>query len=250
MKSQTAPQSIQEKAYLFLRSKIVSGELAPGSALSEASIARQLGNSRGPLREAIRRLTVEGLLRPAPTGGSVVVEFSRRDISELYELREALEVYAAGKAAEHELRAQDAELMDRLVREVLVMRDDLRTSAEPHLKADGMQRFIKVDLQFHTLLVRAASNSRILKAVADTRVLLNIFGISRKGHDASQLTQIHSYHRDILTAIVARNPADAMRLLGEHIRLSKEERLKEFDEREREAALGHPPIDLYNVDVT
>src|SRR3954463_13681390 len=103
MHKTTAAQSIQEKAYNLLRNRILSGDLAPGSALSEASIARQLGNSRGPLREAVRRLTAEGFLRQAPNGGSVVVEFSRRDVAELYELREALEVYAAGKAAEHKL---------------------------------------------------------------------------------------------------------------------------------------------------
>ena len=68
-----------------------------GAALSEVSIARELGNSRGPLREAIRRLTAEGLLRRSPTGGSLVMNFSRREIAEVYELREALEVYAAGK---------------------------------------------------------------------------------------------------------------------------------------------------------
>jgi DNA-binding GntR family transcriptional regulator len=90
MKKNKAAQTIQEKAYSYLRKKILSGELAPGEALSEVSIARELGNSRGPLREAVRRLRAEGLLRQAPTGGSMVVEFSRREVAELYELREAL----------------------------------------------------------------------------------------------------------------------------------------------------------------
>src|SRR5262245_56378425 len=61
MKKSKPTQTIQEKAYLYLRGKILSGELAPGVGLSEASIARELGNSRGPLREAVRRLTAEGL---------------------------------------------------------------------------------------------------------------------------------------------------------------------------------------------
>src|SRR5205823_2770820 len=115
--------SLQEKAYLYLRGKILSGELGPGSAVSEVSIARELGNSRGPLREAIRRLTAEGFLQPAPAGGSVVVNFSRRDVAELYELREALEVYAVGKAAEHGLRSSELDAMQRLVNDVLLLRD-------------------------------------------------------------------------------------------------------------------------------
>ena len=239
MKKAKTPQSIQEKAYSYLRGKILSGELAPGVVLSEVSIARELGNSRGPLREAVRRLRAEGLLRQSPTGGSVVVEFSRREVAELYELREALEVYASGKAAEHGLHPSELDALQRVVNEILVLRDELETSGQHHLGIAGMERFIRIDLYFHSTLVRAAANSRILKAVTDTRVLLNIFGIRRKGHDAAQLTQIHREHDEILAAIARKNPQEAMRLLGEHIRISKEERLKEHDEREREAALGH-----------
>jgi DNA-binding GntR family transcriptional regulator len=249
MKRATAPQSIGEKAYLYLRGRILSGELPPGAAVSEASIARQLGNSRGPLREAVRRLTAEGFLRQAPNGGSVVVEFSRRDVAELYELREALEVYAAGKAAEHKLADSEAAAMKRAVDDVLLLRDELEASAQSHLGSEEMRRFIRIDLQFHTLLVRAAANSRILKVVADTRVLLNVFALRRAGHNAAQLTQIHRYHSDILAAIFRGDPQQAMSLIGEHIRVSREERLKEHDDREREAALHHPLLDSQTVDV-
>jgi DNA-binding GntR family transcriptional regulator len=250
MKKAKTPQPIQEKAYSYLRGRILSGELAPGTPLSEVSIARELGNSRGPLREAIRRLTGEGFLRQSPLGGSVVVDFSRRDIAELYELREALEVYAVGKAAAHKLSPAELETLEAVVKDVLVLRDELAGSQERQLNAGGMRRFIRIDLHFHTRLVRAAANSRILKAVADTRVLLNVFGIRRRGHDVAQLTQIHRYHSEILAAIVRQDLQAATQLLGEHIRLSKEERLQEYDEREREAALGHPLVDLYGVDVS
>jgi DNA-binding GntR family transcriptional regulator len=237
------PQSIRERAYVFIRGKILSGEFAPGAALSEASIAREMGNSRGPLREAVRRLTAEGFLRPAPSGGSVVVNFSRRDVAELYELREALEVYAAGKAAERGLRPAELDTMQELVDAVLLLRDEVKTSGEHHLGTVAMRRFIRIDLEFHNTLVRAAANSRILKTVADTRVLLNIFGIRRNGHNVQQLTQIHGYHNQILMAIGRKDPTEAMRLLGEHIRVSKEERLREHDDWEREAALGQYPVD-------
>jgi DNA-binding GntR family transcriptional regulator len=179
-----------------------------------------------------------------------VVDFSRRDVAELYELREALEIYAVGKAAAHKLRPVELEILESVVKDVLLLRDELEASREHQLNADGMRRFIRMDLQFHTRLVRAAANSRILKVVADTRVLLHIFGIRRKGHDAAQLTQIHRYHSEILGAIVRQDPVEATRLIGEHIRVSKEERLKEYDERERETALGHPLADLYSVDVS
>lgn len=240
-------QSIQEKAYLYIRAKILSGQLPPGAALSEASLARELGNSRGPLREAVRQLTAEGFLRQGPKGGSIVVEFSRRDIAELYDLREALEVYAVGKAAEHELRPGDIESLERAVGEILVLRDALSSSGPPTLDEEGMKRFIGLDLQFHSLLVRAAANSRILKTFADTRVLLNIFALRRGGHAAAQLTDIHRYHSEILAAVVRKDPRAAMGLLGEHIRVSKMERLREYDERERDALLNHPLLEMYGA---
>jgi DNA-binding GntR family transcriptional regulator len=152
-------------------------------------------------------------------------------------------VYAAGKAAEHGLRPGELDTLQDLVSAVLLLRDELEVSSEHHLGTEAMGRFIRIDLQFHNNLVRAAANSRILKAVADTRVLLNIFGIRRKGHDVAQLNRIHRYHNEVLMAIARKDPQEAMRLLGEHIRVSKEERLKEHDDWEREAALGQPQHD-------
>ena len=237
-------QSLQEKAYLHLLGKILSGELPPGTGLSEASIARDLGNSRGPLREAVRRLTAEGFLRQSPNRGSVVVEFGRRDVAEMYELREALEVYAVRKAAEKTLRPQDLETARRLVEEVLVLRDELEASGQPQLNPAQMKRFIELDFSFHRMLVRAAANGRILKVVADTRILLNIFAMRRNGHDATQLSNIHRYHSEILEAVVRQDPETAMRLMSEHIRTSQLERLREYDEIETEEATRHSLLDL------
>lgn len=231
---------MREKAYAHLQRKILSGELPAGAALSEVSLARELGCSRTPLREAIGQLVAQGFLRQIPNRGSVVVEFGKRDIAELYELREALEVYAVGKAAEHALRPQDLEALQRLVAEILVLREELERSGQPRLNAGQMQRFVQTDLRFHALLVRAAANRRILKVFGDTRVLLSIFAMRRKGHHAAQLSQIHRYHHEILAAVVKQDSESAMRLLREHIRVSKQERLDEYDEWEHEAAMGHP----------
>lgn len=237
-------KSMQEKAYFHLLRRMLSGELAAGTPLSEASLAKELGISRTPLREAIRRLAAEGFVRQIPNRGSMVVEFSKRDIAELYELREALEVYAVGKAAEHTLRPSDLEHLERTLREVLGLRDELVASGQAGLTAEQMQRFVQIDLAFHATLVRAAANRRILKVIADTRVLLNVFAMRRRGHGAPQLAEIHGYHNDILRAVVRRDPGAAMRLMGEHIRVSQRERLREHDEWEREVAISQTGQDL------
>ena len=240
-------QSMQERAYFHLLKQMLSGELSAGTPLSEAALAKELGISRTPLREAIRRLAAEGFVRQIPNRGSMVVEFSKRDIAELYELREALEVYAVGKAAEHTLRPSDHDQLEHLVCAALDLRDELTASGAPGLTVEQMQRHVQVDLSFHTTLLRAAANRRLLKAVADTRVLLNIFAMRRKGHSAAQLSEVHRYHSEIFRAVVRKDAEAAMRLMGEHIRVSRCERLEEYDEWEREVAMRQSGADLAGV---
>jgi DNA-binding GntR family transcriptional regulator len=231
------PQSAREKAYVALQQKMLSGEFPAGSPISEASLARELGISRTPLREAIGQLIAQGFLRPIPNRGTVVLEFGKRDIAEIYDVREALELYAVDKAAAGPIRAADVDELIGLADEMLALRAELRKAGQSRLNAAQMQRFVASDLEYHNLLLRLADNARLMKAVGDGRVLLNAFAIRRRGHDAAQLEQIHRYHRGIVDAVVRQDAAEARRLLGEHIRLSKQERLREYDDLERERAM-------------
>jgi DNA-binding GntR family transcriptional regulator len=236
--------SRQDKAYLHVLNKLLSGELRAGTPLSEASLARELGTSRTPLREALRRLVSEGFIRQIPNRGSMVAEFSKRDVAEIYELREALETYAVGQAAEHVLRSTDLEALRKLVAEVAHLRDELIHSGATELNAAQMKRFLQIDMNFHSMLVRAAANRRIMKVFADTRLLLNIFAMRRKGHTAALLNDVFRYHHDVVEAVLRKDAEGARRLLGEHIRVSKQERLREYDEWERETAINHGLSDL------
>ena len=91
--------SIRERAYLHIQQLLLSGQLEAGSSVSELLLAKELGSSRTPIREAMNQLAAEGLLEQSPNGGMIVAQLGREDIIELYELREALEVYAVGKIA-------------------------------------------------------------------------------------------------------------------------------------------------------
>ena len=144
-----------------------------------------------------------------------------------------------GQAAEHNLRSADLDALQKLVREVAHLRDDLLHSGAPELSAVQMKRFVQIDMSFHSTLVRAAANRRILKVFADTRLLLNIFAMRRKGHTAAVLGDVFRYHSQVLEAVLRKDSETARRLLGEHIRVSKEERLLEYDEWERETAINH-----------
>jgi DNA-binding GntR family transcriptional regulator len=230
-------QSIRERAYAHIQRKIASGELPPGSSVSELALSKELGSSRTPIREAIGQLVAEGLLEQVRNRGAVVVQLARQDIIDLYELREALEIYAVGKVAREPANRADLERLNGLTNEIIVLRDELERSGGAELNAQQMPRFVTCDLGFHTLLIRMASNARITKVLAETRLLIRIFAIHRQGHSAAQLERIHRYHSSVLKAVARRDPEAAMKSLSDHIKTSQKERLEEFDHWEREASL-------------
>ena len=243
----TRSDSMRAKAYLHIQRKIASGALPAGSALSEVALARELGSSRTPVREAVGQLVAEGLLEQTPNRGAVVIQLTRQDIIELYELREALEVYAVGKAAREPLRQSELQHLEGLADEILELKDELARSRSDTLNAKQMHRFVSCDLAFHTLLMRTAGNSRILKVVNESRLLIRIFAIRRTGHRAAELEEIHHQHRDILHAVAARKPERAMQLLSDHIQISRRERLEAFDHWDREDSLRRTLPEFFDL---
>jgi DNA-binding GntR family transcriptional regulator len=226
------------KAYQLIQQKIATGQLRAGTLLSELALARELGSSRTPIREAAGQLLAEGLLELSPGGGLVVTQLTRQAIVDLYELREALEVFAVGRAAQDGVRTADKERLEGLLDETQVLLKELKASGSAELNAEQMKRFSVADLGFHALLIRLASNARILKVVNDTRLMMRIFAIQRSGHRKEELERIHKHHRAILDAVLKRDPESARRLLAEHIQASANERLEEFDRWERENHLA------------
>lgn len=214
-------------AHRHILAQVAEGSLSTGAALSEVALAEQLGISRTPVREAIGQLVAEGILQKT-NRGAVVVEPTRQDIIELYELREALEVYAVGKVADSRLSSRLLETLDALVEEVRAAAVALQAAGQGTLEGEALQKFVQCDLRFHTILLQAGGNQRMLKILDSTRLLLRIFTLRRQHHTVKLLEEIYRFHRQILDAVAAGRRDEAMRLLGEHIRLSLEERLAEY----------------------
>jgi DNA-binding GntR family transcriptional regulator len=229
--------SIREKAYVLIQQKIARGELVPGAAVSEIGLAKELGSSRTPIREALGQLVAEGLLEQTANRGALVVQLKRQDIIDLYELREALEVYAVGKAAQRANSENEIERLKRLVGDIADVQSELRRTKQTELSGPQMQKFIGCDLGFHLLLVRMAANARILKLVNETRLLIRIFAIHRQGHNAAMLSKIHAQHSEMVRAVSERNPKAAMQILSTHIQQSLQERLEDFDRWEHESSM-------------
>jgi DNA-binding GntR family transcriptional regulator len=241
--------SLKEKAYAHIQRKIVAGDMPAGTPLSEVSLAKEIGISRTPVREAIGQLQAEGFLEQIPGRGTVVRRLNRSDLIELYELREALEVYSVGKLAQQGLTDEFLSDLQQSCDRLLSISSDLEKSGQRRLDQSQMERFLGIDLHFHSLLLRAAANNRIVKVARDTRLLIQILGMRHESHDLAQLGGIHRFHQEILDSIAASDAVHATRLMTDHIRLSRQERLEEYDRWERSARMSQVDswIDYYHV---
>lgn len=191
---------------------ILHGMFGPGSRVGEAAIAEQFGVSRAPVREALVALEREGIVRSLPRRGYFVVDFTDRDIDEIYSLRRLLEVEALRRATPRFDAAAVAELQ-RLV-------DQL--GAAMREKAD-MGVIIALDLGFHDIICRMAQHQRLYDAWNSMRLQtwLLIGLTSRIQFDSPD--QPHDIHQIILDAIKADDAAGAAASMTEHL-LGAEER--------------------------
>ncbi len=189
-----------------LRAAILSGAFGPGERLVESAIAEHLSVSRGPVREALTSLEREGLVVHVPRKGYTVVDFTEKDVDEVYSLRLLLESEALRRA------------MDRLNGDVLgelqQIVDEMGHAVRQH---DEPQRIVDLDLSFHECICRAADHSRLYAAwnsmCAQTRTLV---GLTSRTHYQDP-EEPRKLHQRILEAIRARDLERAQDMLVDHI---------------------------------
>jgi DNA-binding GntR family transcriptional regulator len=183
----------------LLRERILNGSFAPGVRLVEAEIARQLGISRGPVREAIAMLRAEGLVHELARKGSFVAQLSVDDVREIYELRAALEGQAARLFCKTGTEAAFAGLRQRL--------EELRGAA----KRDDRREFAEVDFQLHEQLCRDAGNGRIHKLWVNQVGILRTLVRMEVTSQYETLGPLLEAHEWLIAEIESRDPdrADA-----------------------------------------
>ncbi|UUO08850.1 GntR family transcriptional regulator [Blastopirellula sp. J2-11] len=224
----------RRQAYLHIQQRILSGDLPAGSQISELALAKEIGMSRMPIREAIRQLEVEGLVRQVPRFGTIVHSLDRAEMAELYEVREALESHTAESVAGR-LTADDTQMLSLLCKRLLQVAKELRDSNEPTFSPELLQSFLAADMGFHMVILRAGGNRRMMKIVSDLRVLSRIFTAKREPHDLKIVVNVYRFHRRILRALKNTNGKMARYWMQEHIRASRRLALDSFDRRQ---ALG------------
>jgi DNA-binding GntR family transcriptional regulator len=227
-------RTLAERVFHQLQDAIVRGELAPGSKITEPGLSRAYGISRGPLREAMRRLESHRLIERVPHVGARVVKLSVKELLELFDLREALESMAARLAAEHMTAEEIVGL-----REVLAVHEqqaDLR-KGEAYYQREG-------DLDFHYRIVIGSHNKMLVGLLCDD--LYYLVRLYRTQFSASGKRPRRAFieHHRIVDAIEAGDPELAELLMRRHVSASRAnvvERYTSIIEQQTEAASRGTP---------
>ncbi|MDQ8728289.1 GntR family transcriptional regulator [Bradyrhizobium sp. LHD-71] len=222
LNSRVKAKSLVDTVTERLEAAIISGELAPGSRLSEQRLAISFGVSRGPLREAIRRLEGRQLLQRTANIGVHVTKLSWRDLTDLMLVREALEGMACRLAAEMMNPAELAEL-DQLLAEHGQLQD-VQTGTGYYQQTR--------DFDFHFKIVTASRNERLIQMLcADMYDLLRIYRY-RSSTFGGRAKAAYEEHRMILEALRSRDPDLSETAMRAHIRNSRLHIVKRLEELE------------------
>lgn len=213
--SRLAPaQNLTKLAYDSIKAYILRENLDEDTKLTEELLSKQLGISRSPVREALNSLSTEGLVCIESRRGAYLRRFSRKEVLDLYNLREALEVYAVNAA----------EITPKLLAE---MRKSIQRTAKL-LKAADRLGHIEEDTHFHGLISEAAGNAELCRILSN--IQSQIWLCRRKTYDLSS-SSAPDAHRAILEAFERGDRKAAQAAMHSHIRLVRDRLVAFMDEK-------------------
>lgn len=201
----TGHGSLGNKIFLYLRDKILNEEYVADQKLNEVALAKELNISRTPIREALKQLELEGLVKSIPNKGVYVLGFSARDIDDMLEIRYALEGIAIQLAIE---RLNDVQLQK--IKEVY----DLM---EFYAHKGDQDKFNELNIAFHESIYRCTQSQYFEQLLKDINYYISV--TSR--HSIRQPQRLDSAaieHREIYEAIVAKDKVKAKEKIQKHIR--------------------------------
>lgn len=204
-------RSLQQQVHDRILGQILRGELLPEMRLSPPEIASSLGVSVTPVRDALNLLAAEGLVIVAPRRGTIVAPVSPTDIEELYQIRLMIEPGAAALAAARASEGDVAKLSE-LARRLEEPGDDAAMAED----LGAYLELAALDADFHTLMVSAAGNGRLLRLYQGLRPhVMNLRSVYPRLYRTSPHRR--GEHIRILEAIVARNPDQARTAVRDHL---------------------------------
>lgn len=208
---------LREMVFESLREAIIQGRLIPGERLMEIQLAEEMGVSRTPVREAIRKLELEGFVVMVPRKGAFVAGISVKDIVDVFEVRAALEALAAGLAAER-ITNEELEELERSLFQIS------EVSASQNISA-----IVETDVNFHEIIYKSCRNERLMQIVTHLKEQIFRFRtttLALPGRSKNALDE----HRAMVEAISDRNVELAQQLAREHIENAEQSLLNALQE--------------------
>lgn len=195
---------LREVIFNSLREAIIIGELRPGERLMEVQLAEKMGVSRTPVREAIRKLELEGLVDMIPRKGAHVAELSIKDIMDVLEVRASLDSLATSLAAE---RITDDELKEL---------KHINGQFASYIEKENLNGSIKKDVEFHDIIYKASRNDKLISILNNLREQVQRFRvIYLKEYNNSK--NLIKEHNDIYEAVSSRSTENARNIAKTHI---------------------------------
>lgn len=201
--------SLHDEVAVSLREQIFAGTLAPGSFIEEAALCDSLKISRTPLREALKVLTAEGLVRHEPRRGCFVNEVTEQDLDEIFPVIALLEGRCAFEAARH---ASDADLAA-----LEILHDRLNK----HARSKRIVDYYEVNFAIHEAIITLANNRWLAQVIADLRKILKLARLQQL-HAPGRLEQSLSEHMAVFAALKARDCEGADAAMRTHLTRQRE----------------------------
>ncbi|MFM9879822.1 MAG: GntR family transcriptional regulator [Burkholderiaceae bacterium] len=196
--------SLHDEVANRLRDAIFAGAFAPGTFLDEAALAAQWDISRTPLREALKVLTAEGLVRHEPRRGCFVYQVTEQDLDDIFPVIALLEGRCAHEAARN---ASDAELLAL---------ETLHTRLQQHAKAKRIGDYYETNYAIHEAIIALAGNRWLAMAIADLRKIVRLARLQQL-RAPGRLEQSLSEHMAVFAALKARDSEGAEAAMRTHL---------------------------------
>lgn len=203
------PNSLHDQVAAMLREEIFAGSLTPGSFLDETALCERLDISRTPLREALKVLTAEGLLRHEPRRGCFVAEVTQRDLDEIFPVIALLEGRCAWEAARN---ASDADI------EALAT---LHAQLEAHAKAQRINAYYATNFAIHEAIITLADNRWLAQTIGDLRKILKLARLQQL-KAPGRLEQSLAEHLAVFAALKAHDSDGAEAAMRTHLHRQRE----------------------------
>ncbi len=195
---------LRDIVFQTLRNAIITGELQPGERLMETQLGEKLGVSRTPIREAIRKLELEGLVVMVPRKGAQVAQFTEKDIQDVLEVRAALEALAARLACKR--------MDDRAFLKLQLAIAEYSYAA----KNKDLETMIEKDVEFHDIICSATQNDKLIQIFNNLKEQVNRYRITYLKNVEDSET-VEAEHKAILEALKNKEEDVASRLATKHI---------------------------------